>query len=95
MSESSQSQRRREIFKAVATVGLDRAGEKRGGFVNEFADANEVEIVSGDYEITYMVIAPDDKEAYRRAADLIEAKARAGGYGDNIQLKNVDTELTR
>lgn len=86
----------RDVYTGNAVVILDEEGQERSGFLNEFTDANEAQpgkfgAEDGVYCITYQVVAPNNKEAYRRTANLIEAKAAAGGFGNNIEFDEITT----
>lgn len=90
----------KEIYKVAVPVilrglpfgGRSRIKQVREEVMEEFGDANEVNYISDDaFNVVYQVVAPENnqREAHRRAVNLVEAKLEAGG---KIGIARIDFE---
>lgn len=95
MSESNSGYAsERGTYRGEAVVEIDETARKRGGFLAEFTDANDADRDDENPEtifyITYSAIADNEYQAYRRIANLIEARAAIGGYSGHFSIKSID-----
>lgn len=84
----------RGTYDGEAVVKIDETARRRGGFLAEFTDANEADRDDENPEtvfyITYSAIADNENQAYRRIANLIEARAAVGGHSGHFSIESID-----
>jgi hypothetical protein len=87
MEGTTYQQADEDVYYVHGIVEISKEAEKRGDFLEEFADAHVAEKADPRvFDIGYHVVAPTSNEAYRRAANLIHAKAAAGGWSGKYNL---------
>lgn len=87
MNGTTYQQADQDVYYVHGIIEITDDAAQRGGFVDQFTDAHTVEQSRPRvFDIGYHVVAPTSNEAYRRAANLIHAKAAAGGWSGEYNL---------